>query len=82
MYGGGPDIVKDIFFPVYTLSLKKTEIVPAGLINPLNLCYMISVLQCLFSIQPLNYYFFKRYSNYYLDNTQTHKIVKRDHFTC
>jgi len=24
MYGGGPDIVKDMYFPVYTLSLKKT----------------------------------------------------------
>lgn len=60
MYGGGPDIARDIFFPVYSLNMKKYDIIPCGIINPLNLCYMISVMQSLISIPQLNFYFYKK----------------------
>ena len=31
MYGGGPDIARDIYFPVFTIGLRKIEIVPCGI---------------------------------------------------
>jgi ubiquitin C-terminal hydrolase len=60
MYGGGPAIMQDIYFPVLQLSNKKHEAQMVGIINPLNLCYMISVLQCLFSNQHFAFFFYKR----------------------
>ena len=50
LYGGGPTIAQDSTFPVYNLIGKKLAIDPVGIENPLNLCYMISVLQALLSI--------------------------------
>lgn len=61
MYGGGPAILQDQYFPVVSLNNKKLEIPLTGLVNPLNLCYMISVLQCLISNQHFAYYFSKKY---------------------
>lgn len=60
MYGGGPDIARDFYFPVHSITSKKYEISPCGIKNPLNYCYMIAILQALMSIQHLNYYFYKR----------------------
>jgi ubiquitin C-terminal hydrolase len=60
MYGGGPAIARDQYFPVYQLAIKKHELNLVGMINPQYLCYMISVIQCLLSIQQLSFYFFKR----------------------
>jgi len=60
MYGGGPSIVQDLYFPVVSLSNRKVETPLIGMVNPLNLCYMIAVLQCLISNQHLAYYFSKK----------------------
>jgi ubiquitin C-terminal hydrolase len=61
MYGGGPAIVQDMYFPVVALSNRKMEIPVVGIINPMNLCFMISVVQCLFSNQHFAHYFLKKY---------------------
>jgi len=60
MYGGGPAITQDMYFPVFPLGNKKHEIQMVGIVNPLNLCFMIAVLQCLFSNQHLAYFFYKK----------------------
>ena len=61
MYGGGPVIVQDLYFPVVSLSNRKMEIPVVGIVNPLNICYMIAVLQCLASNQHFANYFSKKY---------------------
>ena len=50
LYGGGPTIAQDYTFPVYALNNKKLTLEPIGIENPLNLCYMISVIQAMLSI--------------------------------
>lgn len=60
LYGGGPDIARDIYFPVFTINIKRLEIPPTGIVNPLNLCYLISVMQALISIPYINFYFAKK----------------------
>ena len=62
LYGGGPTIAQDSTFPVYSLTTKKLVMDPIGIENPLNLCYMISVMQALLSIEPLNGYINRKYS--------------------
>jgi ubiquitin C-terminal hydrolase len=62
LYGGGPAIPKDGNFPVLNFINKRVEIPPNGMKNPLNLCFMISGLQMLFSIEQINYHFAKKYS--------------------
>lgn len=54
------------------------------MINPLNLCYMISIIQALFSISQLNFYFHKRqYASELPDNKKKplhsafNKLVKQ-----
>lgn len=60
LYGGGPAISKDCNFPVLHLINKKQEINDLGMKNPLNLCFMISIFQCLLSIEQMNYFFLKK----------------------
>ena len=60
MYGGGPPIMKDIYFPVVPITIKKHEIPITGITNPLNLCYMIAIVQCLLSNQHFANYFYKK----------------------
>ena len=60
MYGGGPAILQDMFFPVISLTNRKVEMPVVGITNPLYLCFMISVVQCLFSNQHLSNYFLKK----------------------
>ena len=60
MYGGGPPIMRDIYFPVIPITIKKHEVPITGMTNPLNLCYMIAVLQCLLSNQHFAQYFYKK----------------------
>lgn len=74
MYGGGPTISRDIYFPVFLIGHKKIEVPVLGMVNHKFTCYMISVLQCLFSIQQLNYYFFKKV---YADNSQSQDAKKK-----
>ena len=54
-----------MFFPVVTLTNRKMEINVVGITNPLYLCYMISVVQCLFSNQHFANYFYKKYFSFY-----------------
>jgi hypothetical protein len=60
MYGGGPGIMQDVYFPVVQIVIKKHEVPLIGMVNPLNLCYMIAVLQCLLSNQHFSQYLYKR----------------------
>lgn len=60
MYGGGPGIEQDINFPVVQITMKPHEVPLVGIVNPLNLCYMIAILQCLFTNRHLSYYFYKK----------------------
>lgn len=60
LYGGGPGISKDCNFPVLHLLNKRQEVSDVGMKNPLYLCFMISVFQCLLSIDQMNYYFLKK----------------------
>ena len=60
MYGGGPSIVQDMFFPVISLTNRRMEMPVVGISNPLYLCYMISVMQCMFSNQHFAHYFFRK----------------------
>lgn len=48
-YGGGPTIPKDSTFPVISIVSRKLPLTPMGIENPLNLCFMISILQMLLS---------------------------------
>lgn len=66
MYGGGPAIVQDMYFPVVGLSNRKIEVPLAGITNPLYLCFMISVVQALTSNQHFAYYFLKKYHSIYV----------------
>ena len=83
LYGGGPDIARDMFFPVLLLQTRKYEVPVCGFVNPLNLCYMISVMQTMFSIQQLNFYFYKKQYIEQTDNkkkpfhSHLHKFVKQ-----
>jgi hypothetical protein len=61
MYGGGPQIMQDVNFPVVQITGKKHELPLVGMVNSGYICYMIAVLQCLFSNQQFSYYFYKRY---------------------
>jgi len=61
MYGGGPSIVQDMYFPVVGLSNRKIEIPLCGITNPLYLCFMISIVQTMASNQHFAYYFLKKY---------------------
>lgn len=65
MYGGGPGIMQDVYFPVVQITIKKHEVPLTGLVNPLNLCFMIAVLQCLISNQHFSQFMYKRYSRFY-----------------
>ena len=78
MYGGGPTIIQDMFFPVISLSNRKVELPALGIANPLNLCFMIAVTQCLLSNQHLAWYLLKQYFKRYLGNSRT--IKKRPSF--
>jgi ubiquitin C-terminal hydrolase len=60
LYGGGPTIAKDSAFPVMPIATKKISLAPAGIENPLNLCFMISILQMLMSNEHLNGYMLKK----------------------
>ena len=61
LYGGGPTIAQDSTFPVFNLVNKKLVMDPIGIENPLNLCFMISVMQALLSIEALNGYMNRKY---------------------
>lgn len=71
MYGGGPGIMQDVYFPVVQITIKKHEVPLVGLVNPLNLCFMIAVLQCLISNQHFAQFMYKRYSSAYLGCSKT-----------
>lgn len=60
MYGGGPPLVQDIYFPTLSLSNRKYELPMVPVPNPLNLCFMISVVQSLLSNQHFAHFFFKK----------------------
>jgi ubiquitin C-terminal hydrolase len=72
-----------MFFPTFVLQTKKYEVSQCGLMNPLNLCYMIAVMQGLLSVQQLNFYFYKKQYVEGTDNkkrplhNQLHKFVKQ-----
>lgn len=61
MYGGGPGIMQDVYFPVVQITVKKHEVPLVGLVNPLNLCFMIAVMQCLITNQHFSQFMYKRY---------------------
>lgn len=71
MYGGGPGIMQDVYFPVVQITIKKHEVPLVGLVNPLNLCFMIAVLQCLISNQHFAQFMYKRYPSAYLGCSKT-----------
>ncbi len=60
LYGGGPTIARDSSFPVISIVSRKMAVTPVGVQNPLNLCFMISVMQMLMSIEHLNGYILKK----------------------
>lgn len=62
MYGGGPSIMQDVYFPVVQVTIKKQEVPLVGLVNPLNLCFMIAVLQCLITNQHFAQFMYKKYA--------------------
>lgn len=49
-YGGGPAIPRDHTFPVMLLNTRRVPLLPVGIENPQNLCFMIAVIQMLASI--------------------------------
>ena len=71
-----------MFFPVISLQNKKLEVNDVGMKNPLNLCYMISCLQCFLSIDQMNYYYLKKLFNDTNENKKKpysmmmHRLVK------
>lgn len=60
LYGGGPSIARDSTFPVFTLGVKRTILAPVGMENPLNLCFIIAIMQMLLSIEQINGYVLKK----------------------
>lgn len=61
MYGGGPPLVQDLYFPTIPLSTRRLELPMVPVPNPLNLCFMISIVQSLLSNQHFAHFFFKKY---------------------
>lgn len=63
LYGGGPTIARDSTFPVFNIISRKVSLQPAAIQNPLNLCFMISIVQMLLSNEHLNGYILKKSYN-------------------
>ena len=63
LYGGGPTMARDSTFPAFNIISRKVSLQPAATQNPLNLCFMISVVQMLLSNEHLNGYILKKSYN-------------------
>lgn len=81
LYGGGPTIAQDSTFPVYTLATKKLAMDPMGIENPLNLCFMISAIQGLMSVEQFNGYISRKSKFYNTDCFQITATTPKRNFT-